>query len=79
MKEDYFGQLDDYDEPFYEQQYTHGSVLFVCFFLDQINPPKLPQTLDITQLWYCGNNFYYTTDIVSCERKNLTKLKALLT
>ena len=30
IKEDYFSQLDDYDEPFCEQQYTHGSCLFVC-------------------------------------------------
>ena len=30
MKEDYFSQLDDYDKPFCDQQYTHGSCLFVC-------------------------------------------------
>ena len=30
MKEDYFSQLDHYGEPFCEQQYTHGSCLFVC-------------------------------------------------
>ena len=30
MKEDYFSQLDDYDEPFCEQQYTDGPCLFVC-------------------------------------------------
>ena len=27
---DFVSQLDDYDEPFCEQQYTHGSCLFVC-------------------------------------------------
>ena len=30
MKEDYFSQLDDYNEPFCEQQYKHGSRLLVC-------------------------------------------------
>ena len=29
-KEDYFSQLDDYDEPFCEQQYTYGPCLFAC-------------------------------------------------
>ena len=55
MKEDYFSQLDDYDEPFCEQQCTHGSCLFVCLFVclfkfksfDQFNPPEPPQILDI--------------------------------
>ena len=30
MKEDYFNQVDDYEEPFCEQQCTHGSCFFVC-------------------------------------------------
>ena len=33
MKEDYFSQLDDYDESFCEQQYTHGCCLFVRHLL----------------------------------------------
>ena len=46
MKEDYFSQLDDYDKPFCEQQYTHGSCLFCLLFkfksIDQFNPPEPP-------------------------------------
>ena len=53
MKEDYFSQSDDYDEPFYEQQYTRGSCLF-CLFkfktFNQFNPPERPQILDIRDL-----------------------------
>ena len=50
MKEDNISQLGDYDAPFYEQQYTHGScdislVKFKSF--DQFNTPQLPQILDI--------------------------------
>ena len=50
MKEDNISQLGDYDAPFCEQQYTHGSC---CIFLfkfksfDQLIPPKLSQILDI--------------------------------
>ena len=29
-KEDFFSQLNDYNESFCEQQYIHGSCLFVC-------------------------------------------------
>ena len=47
----YFSQLYDYDEPFCEQQYKHGSCLFVCSFkfksFDQFNFPELPKILDI--------------------------------
>ena len=50
-KEDYFSQLEEYDEPFWEQW-----VLFVCLFkyksFDQFNPPELPQILDF--LLSCG-------------------------
>ena len=52
MKEDYFSQLDDYDEPFCEQQYTYGPGLFVS---SNSNPlisliPRPPQILDIREL-----------------------------
>ena len=51
MKEDYFSQLDYYDESFCEQQYTYGPCFFVCFVkfksLDQFNPSEPPQILDI--------------------------------
>ena len=50
MKESNFSQLGDYDAPFCEQQYMHGS----CYIslskfksFDQLKPPKLPQILDI--------------------------------
>ena len=60
MKEDYFSQLDDYDEPFCEQQYMHGSCLFVCLFkfksFDQFNsPPPPPRTAsNFRHLLSCG-------------------------
>ena len=46
MKEDNISQLGDYDAPFCEQQYTHGSChisLFKFKSFDQFNTPKLPQ------------------------------------
>ena len=48
--EDNISQLGDYDAPFCEQQYTHGSCyisLFKFISFDQLIPPKLPQMLDI--------------------------------
>ena len=50
MKEDNNSQLGDYDVPFCEQQYTHGSFyisLLKFKSFDQLIPPKLPQILDI--------------------------------
>ena len=50
MKEDNISQLGDYDAPFCEQQYTHGSYYISLFKLKssgQLIPPKLPQILDI--------------------------------
>ena len=50
MKEDNTSQLGDYDAPFSEQQYRHGSCytsLFKFKSFDQLIPPKLPQILDI--------------------------------
>ena len=50
MKEDNIRQLGDYDAPFCEQQYTHGSCYITLFkfkSFDQLIPPKLPQILDI--------------------------------
>ena len=50
MKEDNIRQLGDYDMPFCEQQYTHGSCYITLLefkSLDQLIPPKLLQILDI--------------------------------
>ena len=50
MKEDNISQLGDYDVPFCEQQYMHGSRCISLFKLksfDQLILPKLPQILDI--------------------------------
>ena len=49
MKED-ISKLGDYDVPFCDQQYTHGSCYSSLFNLksfDRLIPPKLPQILDI--------------------------------
>ena len=43
MKEDNISQLGDYDAPFYEQQYTHGSCYISLFrfkSFDQFNTPQ---------------------------------------
>ena len=50
MKENNISKLGDYDVPFCEQQYTHGSWYISLFKLksfDRLIPPKLPQILDI--------------------------------
>ena len=49
MKENIISQLGDYDMPFCEQQYTHGSCISQFKFksFDQLIPPKLPEILDI--------------------------------
>ena len=50
IKDDNISQLLDYDVPFCEQQYTHGSCyisLFTSTHLISLLPPKLPQILDI--------------------------------
>ena len=54
MKEDNISQLDDHGPPFCEQ-YMHGSCymsLFNSNHLVSLIPPRLPQILDITQLWH---------------------------
>ena len=48
--QDNISQLDYYDAPFCEQQYTHGSCcisLFKFKSFDQFKPPELPEILDI--------------------------------
>ena len=55
MKEDNIGQLGDYDAPFCEQQYTHGSCytsLFKFKSFDQFNTPQL--TSNFRHLLSCG-------------------------
>ena len=50
MKEDNISQLGDYDAPFCEQQYMHGSCYISLFKFgpfDHLLPPRLPQSLDI--------------------------------
>ena len=50
MKNGNFSQLDDYDVPFCEQQYLHGSCYIFLLKLksfDQLIPSKLPQISDI--------------------------------
>ena len=52
IKENNISQLGDYDAPFCEQQYTHGSCYMSLFKLKSFDqlippPPKLPQILDI--------------------------------
>ena len=64
MKEYNISQLGDYDVPFCEEQYTHGSFhisLFKFESFDQLIPPKLPQILDIYSvvvLWVGAQPFF---------------------
>ena len=55
MKEDNISQLGDYDAPFCEQQYTHGSCyisLFKFKSFDQLIPPKTES--NFRHLLSCG-------------------------
>ena len=50
MKKDNISKLGDYEAPFCEQQYMHGSCyisLFKFKSFDQLIPPKLPEILDV--------------------------------
>ena len=63
MKEDNISQLGDYDAPFCEQEYTHGSCyisLFKFKSFDQSIPPKLPQILDIYSVVALQSFYVYT-------------------
>ena len=56
MKEDNISQIDDYDEPFCEQQYTHESCyisLFKFRLFDQFNTPQTASNFGY--LLSCGN------------------------
>ena len=54
MKENYFSQVDDYGEPFCEQQYMHESCLFVCSNSDPLIS-LIPQTAsNFKHLFSCG-------------------------
>ena len=62
MKEDDISQLDDYDAPFCEQQYTHGSCyisLYQFKSFGQLIPPKLLQILDIYLPSYMFEALFY--------------------
>ena len=70
----YIGQLDDYDTPFCEQQYTHGS-LFKFKSFDQFNSPAS----NFRHLLSCGtiidhHNFrcgFYQKALKFCENPHL--------
>ena len=78
MKEDYFSQLDDNDEPFCEQQYTHGSCyisLFKFKSFDQFKAhQKLPQILEFTQLWHCRGCFVFGNGTQRCTDKGAQQI-----
>ena len=54
MKEDNISQLGDYDAPFCEQQYTHGSCYISLKFrsFDQFNTPQIAS--NFRHLLSCG-------------------------
>ena len=55
MKEDNISQLGDYDAPFCNNNTRMGLIISLCSnsnHLISLIPPKLPQILDITQLWH---------------------------
>ena len=70
MKWDNISQLDDFDAPFCEQQYTHGPCYFSLFkfkSFDQFNPLNCLKFQTFTQLWYCSlfRNFLLSS-FLSC-------------
>ena len=77
MKEDNISQLGDYDAPFCEQQYTHGSCyisLFEFKSFDQLIPPKLPQILAFTQLWHYSIKSFSTSPAIFSLKWDLCRL-----
>ena len=60
MKEDNISQLGDYDTPFCEQQYTHGSCYISLFKLRSFDQFNTPQTaLNFRHLLSCGTIAIY--------------------
>ena len=55
MKEDNISQLGDYDVPFCEQQYTHGSCCIYLFKFKSFHQSNTPQTASyFSRLLSCG-------------------------
>ena len=54
MKEDSVSQLGDYDAPFCEQQYTHGSYYISLFKLKSFDQLIPPNCLKFRHLLSCG-------------------------
>ena len=63
MKSDNISQLYDYDAPYCEQQYTHGSCyisLFKFKSFDQFNPPPPPPKKNCLKFWTFPQLWYYS-------------------
>ena len=75
MKEDNISQLGDYDAPFWEQQYTHGSCYFSLFKFKAFDQFNTPQTAsNFRHLFSCG-----TVDILTFSRgRVVTKGRQIL-
>ena len=59
MKEDNISQLGDYDAPFCEQQYTHGSCDISLFKFESFDLFNTPQTAsNFRHLLSCGTIVY---------------------
>ena len=55
MKEDNISQLSDYDVPFCEQQYTHGTCYISLFKFNSFDQFNTPQTAsNFRHLLSCG-------------------------
>ena len=73
MKEDNVSQLGDYDAPFCEQQYTHGSCdisLFKFRSFDQFNTPQTASNL--RHLLSCGTIAMQYDTVCHCVAVKLT-------
>ena len=76
-------QLDHYDEPFYQLQYTHGFCLFVCSNsnpLISLIPPNCFKFQTFTQLWYYKSKKLYREFIRQANglTLNISVLQGLL-
>ena len=61
MKEDNISQLADYDAPFCEQQYPHGSCYISLSKFESFDQFNTPQTAsNLRHLLSCGTTAYIT-------------------
>ena len=64
MKKDNISQLGDYDAPFCEQQYRHGSCYISLFKFKSFDQFDAPQTASILDIYSVG--ILWLSLVISC-------------